>query len=392
MQTPFTLYLGLSTLAVFRKLLDHPLFSAFTRYCEADALQKKLSAYGEFTAEIYRLGGDLTSLVKTAVFEDENVYITAAASGANCPPTLEEAKENELSLLEAFARLSPDDFRADMGYDGFLPRYTVSEISLSAEYAERIRNVGRYGYGIFASHGMFRLSDDGKIEPILSADPISLSSFVGYEQERRQVIDNTEAFLLGRPAANILLYGDAGTGKSSTVKAVANALFDKGIRLIEIRKDQLASLPYVMGQISKNPLHFIIFIDDLSFLQSDDSFSMLKAALEGSASAKAKNAVIYATSNRRHIVKESFSDRESGDDLHRNDTVQETLSLSERFGLCILFAKPSQKLYLDIVFELAEKYAVQIPRDRLRTEAEAFALRRGYRSARCAEQFIESLL
>ena len=229
MQTPFTLYLGLSTLAVFRKLLDHPLFSAFTRYCEADALQKKLSAYGEFTAEIYRLGGDLTSLVKTAVFEDENVYITAAASGADCSPTLEEAKENELSLLEAFARLSPDDFRADMGYDGFLPRYTVSEISLSAEYAERIRNVGRYGYGIFASHGMFRLSDDGKIEPILSADPISLSSFVGYEQERRQVIDNTEAFLLGRPAANILLYGDAGTGKSSTVKAVANAFRKDGL-------------------------------------------------------------------------------------------------------------------------------------------------------------------
>ena len=392
MQTPNHLYLRLSSLAVFRHLLEIPLVRAFMRYCEADALSAKLSAYGEFVSEIYRHGGDLTAFVKTAVFEDENVYITSAAIGESCISVLEEAKENELSALESFATMTPEDFRKDMGYDGFLPRYTLSPISLSAEYAERVRNVGRYGYGIFASHGMFRLSDEGKIEPILSADPISLSSFVGYEHERKQVIDNTEAFLLGRPAANILLYGDAGTGKSSTVKAVSNAFFDRGIRLIEIRKDQLASLPYVMGQISKNPLHFIIFIDDLSFLQSDDSFSMLKAALEGSASAKAKNAVIYATSNRRHIVKESFSDRDVGDDLHRNDTVQETLSLSERFGLCILFAKPSQKLYLDIVFELADKYNIQLPKERLRTEAEAFALRRGYRSARCAEQFIESLL
>ena len=194
-----------------------------------------------------------------------------------------------------------------------------------------------------------------------------------------------------RPAANILLYGDAGTGKSSTVKAVANHLFEKGIRLVEIRKNQLLLLPRVMGEISKNPLKFIIFIDDLSFNQNDDNFSMLKATLEGSASAKAKNAVIYATSNRRHIVKETFGER-AGDDIHRNDTVQETLSLSERFGLTILFAKPEKKLYLEIVHELAERYGINMEARELETKAEAFALNRGYRSARCAEQFIDSLL
>jgi predicted AAA+ superfamily ATPase len=188
----------------------------------------------------------------------------------------------------------------------------------------------------------------------------------------------------------VLLYGDAGTGKSSTVKAVVNHLFDKGLRLIEIRKDQLSRLPHVMAQIRNNPLRFIVFIDDLSFNQSDDSFSMLKAALEGSAAAKSPNAVIYATSNRRHIVRETFSER-AGDELHRNDTVQETLSLSERFGLTILFARPDKKLYLEIVHNLCKRYGVNKPESELDIEAEAFALRRGYRSARCAEHFVAEL-
>jgi len=161
--------------------------------------------------------------------------------------------------------------------------------------------------------------------------------------------------------------------------------------LIELRKDQLSLLPYVMGKISENPLKFIIFIDDLSFNQNDDNFSMLKAALEGSASAKADNAVIYATSNRRHIIKESFSDRD-GDDVHRNDTLQETLSLSERFGLVVLFSKPDKKLYLEIVRTLAQKHGINMPISELEVEAEAFALRKGNRSARCAEQFIDSLM
>ena len=185
-------------------------------------------------------------------------------------------------------------------------------------------------------------------------------------------------------------FGDAGTGKSSTVKAVVNAFFDSGVRLIELRKDQLSALPYVMGRISENPLKFIIFIDDLSFNKNDDNFSMLKAALEGSASAKADNAVIYATSNRRHIVRETFDDREGGD-VHRNDTMQEKLSLSERFGLVVMFGKPTKALYLQIVRELAARYGIDAD-ENLDIKAEEFALRRGNRSARCAEQFIKSLL
>ena len=254
-----------------------------------------------------------------------------------------------------------------------------------------MNDIRKHGYGIFAANAMFRLSDDSTIEPIASADTVSMDHFIGYEEERAQVLENTKAFLEGRPAANVLLYGDAGTGKSSTVKAVTNYLFEQGLRLIEIRKDQLARLPLVMAKIRTNPLRFIIFIDDLSFNKSDDCFSMLKAALEGSAAAKAENAVIYATSNRRHIVRETFADREGGE-VHRNDTMQETLSLSERFGMTVLFARPNKQLYLEIVRELAAKNHIEMDVAELEIKAEAFALARGTRSARCAEHFIESLM
>ena len=389
------IYLGFCAFSVFRGLLKHPLFDNFLRFCRTNDLKSdhlQLDAYGAFVGEIYALGGDLSEAVRKLVFEDENVYVRAHADGVEIDENLSVSVTSELSILSDFSSLTAEDFRAELSYEGYMPAFRSAESpNLQSAYEERVKSVATFGFGIFSSYGMFRLSDAGEIEPILSADPISLDSFVGYEAERKKVIDNTVAFLSGRPAANVLLYGDAGTGKSSTVKAVANAYFKDGIRLIEVRKDQLSSLPYVMGKIRQNPLRFIIFIDDLSFLQNDDSFSMLKAALEGSASAQASNAVIYATSNRRHIVKESFADRDSGDDLHRNDTVQETLSLSERFGLTVLFAKPNKNLYLEIVFELAEKYHIDCDPEWLKTEAEAFALRRGYRSARCAEQFIESL-
>ena len=284
-----------------------------------------------------------------------------------------------------------------MLFRSFMPAYPVpatfdsESVDLREEYALRLSDIGRHGYGMFTSSAMFSVTDEGDILPIVSADTISLDRFIGYEEERGRVLANTKAFLQGRPAANVLLYGDAGTGKSSSVKAIVNHLFEDGLRLIELRKNQLLLLPRVMEKIAHNPLKFIIFIDDLSFNKNDDSFSMLKATLEGSASAKAKNAVIYATSNRRHIVRECFSDRE-GNDVHRNDTVQETLSLSERFGMTVLFAKPEKRLYLEIIHELADRNGIDTPLADLDRDAEAFALKRGYRSARCAEQFIESLM
>lgn len=385
------LYFRLCMSSVFRGVLDEKIFVFFGDFCKAEPnTDEKIKAYAAFVSEIYKSGGSLTELVERLVFEDENVYVRSAAHRTTLRPEIISAAEAELSVFEEFASLKPEDFDAELQLDYVAP-FASQKVDLMKRYVARLLGIEKYGYGIFSSHPMFRLSDECTVEPIISADRTTLDKFVGYDDERSRVVHNTAGFLDGKPAANALLYGDAGTGKSSTVKAVVNAFFDRGLRLIELRKDQLHYLPYVMGKISENPLKFIIFIDDLSFNQNDDNFSMLKAALEGSASAKAKNAIIYATSNRRHIVKESFADRD-GDDVHRNDTMQENLSLSERFGLTVLFAKPDKKLYIEIVRELAQRRGIDIDKDELAIKAEAFALRRGTRSARCAEQFIDSLM
>lgn len=385
------LYFKLCMSGVFRSVLEKPLFLAFADYCRAEmGSDEKIKSYSAFISEIYRSGGSLTELTSRLVFEDENVYVKAAAHKQSLREEIITAARSELRVFEEFAALTAEDFKADMKLDYVSP-FASEKTDFLNRYSQRLFGIERYGYGIFSSHPMFRLTDECIIEPIVSADRTSLDKFIGYEDERHKIIHNTVSFIDNKPAANALLYGDAGTGKSSTVKAVVNAYFDRGLRLIELRKDQLHYLPYVMGKISENPLKFIIFIDDLSFNQNDDNFSMLKAALEGSASAKARNAIIYATSNRRHIIKEVFSDRD-GDDVHRNDTMQENLSLSERFGLTVLFAKPDKKLYIEIVRELADRNNIKIDKEELAIKAEAFALRKGNRSARCAEQFIDSLM
>lgn len=378
--------------AVFRGVLDKPLLKAFENYCLAQGGYEKRKAYAAFVAEIYNDGGSLTEKVARLIEEDENVYVKGVAAGETPNEKVQAAAKKELLAFARLGALTRADFAADMDVaETDLPDYNAFNADLVSSYQQRLQNLDKYGYGIFSSRCMFRLNDEKQVEPIVSADKTSMAQFIGYEAERAKVVANTRAFVEGRPAANVLLCGDAGTGKSSTVKAIANEFFQEGVRLIELRKDQLRYLPLVMAKISGNPLKFILFIDDLSFNQNNDDFSMLKAALEGSASATADNAVIYATSNRRHIVKESFGDRE-GDDVHVNDTLQETLSLSERFGLTVLFSKPDKKLFLKIVKELAARNHLDMDEKTLELKAEEFALRKGSRSARCAEQFINSLL
>ena len=315
----------------------------------------------------------------------------AAARHETAPPPLAENARHELQVFTHLSTLTPAQLCAAIRYDGFLPQFENHFVDFEKEYQLRLQQIDRYGYGVFSSAAMFYVAD-GKILPVRRAAQQEIENFVGYEEERRKVFDNTKALCEGRPAANVLLFGDAGTGKSSTVKACVKRFFDQGVRLIELRKDQLLSLSSVMEKVADNPLKFIIFIDDLSFNKNDDSFSMLKAALEGSVATKAPNAVIYATSNRRHIVKESFSDRESGDDIHRADTTQELMSLSDRFGLTVYFAKPDKQLYLQIVHCLARKNGLEIDPEFLEQKAEEFALRKGSRSPRAAEQLIQSLM
>lgn len=381
----------LSTLAVLRNILKREVPSVLFSLLKAESADERLSLYGELVSLLAKSGGSLSEALKIVLIEDENPYIRAVAAKKKVSESLKVNLREELRLLSELSRLTPDFFRKEWSYEGYLPLFDNEYTDFEAFYEERIKNVDTLGYGIFASHSMFRV-ENNKIVPVEVADAISIDSFVGYEKERMSVLENTRALTEKRPAQNVLLCGDAGTGKSSTVKACANYYHDRGVRLIELRKDQLFALSYVMGAIAENPLKFIIFIDDLSFNKNDDCFSMLKAVLEGSAVSKSGNAVIYATSNRRHIVKESFADRTGTDDVHRNDTMQELLSLSDRFGLTVYFQKPTKGLYLDIVHELAERNGITLEKSQLDVKAEAFALARGSRSPRAAEQFIKSLL
>ena len=381
----------LSALSVFRGILDKKEISAFLGFLKADDICDKLSFYGEFVSSLGAYDGSFSAFLKKAVCEDENVYIKAVAKGKDVSDSVKANAEKELELFSYLTELTPEMLFEGSDYEDYVPAFDNEKVDFSAVYTERLSHIEYYGYGIFATAGMFRV-ENGEIIPVEAADDITAEIFIGYEKERQQVMDNTEALVMGKSAQNVLLCGDAGTGKSSTVKAVANAYFSRGVRLIELRKDQLFSLSHVMGRIADNPLKFIIFIDDLSFNKNDDCFSMLKAALEGSASAKASNAVIYATSNRRHIVKERFSERGHEDDIHHSDTVQELLSLSDRFGLVVYYSKPNKKLYLDIVHELAKRENLNIDEKELDIKAEAFALAKGSRSPRAAQQFIKGLL
>ncbi len=378
----------ISTLAVFRKLLCNRVIKSLCEYLE----NPTASGYSEFVWALYSAnGGELGAFVQDICENDENVYVQTVGKGQKVSAFLQATLEAELAILQKVADLTAKQLRAPLEYEGFLPEFQSGGIKLSENFMHRVNNIGKYGYGIYAKNRMFYVDDAGGITPVNNPDKTAISDLIDYERERQIIIDNTKALLDGKPAANILLTGDAGTGKSSTVKAVANELWSEGLRIIEVRKDQLRAIPKILDELSVNPLKFVLFIDDLSFLKDDDNFNALKAVLEGSVTAKSKNVVIYATSNRRHVIKEKFSDRE-GDDIHRNDTMQELVSLSERFGIHITFSKPNKATYLHIVSHLACEHGITLPQEELELLAERFALQRGCRSARLARQFIDSLL
>ena len=378
----------LKSLCIFRDLHADPVITALMRYLE----NPEIAGYSAFVSSLYEAnGGDLGQHIKEICTSSSNIYVKTAGSGQAIPRYMQQTLEEELSILQSAASLTKEAMCKPLNYQGFLPDFVTTSLQLADIYLHRAKNIGKFGYGIYAKHRMFYVDEQADIVPVLNPDRTELSQLIDYERERKIILDNTKALLGGKLAANILLTGDAGTGKSSTVKAVANALWSDGLRLIEIRKDQLRAIPQVLDALAANPLKFVLFIDDLSFLKDDDSFNALKAVLEGSVTAKSNNVVVYATSNRRHIIKESFSDRE-GDDVHRNDTMQEFLSLSERFGIHVTFSKPNKATYLHIVHHLAEENDIDLPAEELDLLAERFALERGGRSARLAGQFIDRLL
>lgn len=382
----------LPSVVLFRNVAGGEVLSKLEKYLVCDGtLAEKTEKYCDFVSALYEKGCDLGNYIEDALRCDDNVYVRRFSKGEAIPAVMQECFEREMSIFSSLTELTPEQIKEIGGVSLSLPAFENTAKDFNAVMPVVLANAHKLGYGVYARYGMFRVGAGNQLVPVLSPDTITLSSLVGYEGERKKVLDNTRALIEGKPAANVLLCGDAGTGKSSTVKAVANELRSEGIRLIEIRKDQLNLLPEIMGEIAHNPLKFIIFVDDLSFSTDDDGFAALKAVLEGSAAAKTPNAVIYATSNRRHMVKETFSSRD-GDEIHRRDSIEELTSLSARFGLSVLFSKPNKDLYLKIVHSLAAEKGVTLEADELNIRAEAFALNKGGRSARTAGQFVDSLL
>ncbi|SEA67079.1 hypothetical protein SAMN02910384_02062 [Pseudobutyrivibrio sp. ACV-2] len=252
-----------------------------------------------------------------------------------------------------------------------------------------------YGVGMFGLNKAFRIEEVGdndmKFVPINNMEEVVLDDLIGYEYQKKQLVDNTEAFVQGKKANNVLLFGDSGTGKSTSIKAIVNQYYDQGLRMIEIYKHQFRYLSKIIASIKNRNYKYIIYMDDLSFEEHEIEYKFLKAVIEGGVETRPDNILIYATSNRRHLIKETWNDRNdqsNADDRHHSDTVEEKLSLVHRFGVTISYSKPSQKEYLDIVLALAKRVNIAISDEELIAQAKIFEMEQGGLSGRTAQQFI----
>lgn len=400
----------LSSLAIYRdagkdpiiKLLIHLLSEQFNDiYQAAEDYAQLYSLLAESAAQ-----GDMTEYLYRKALYSDNVFTRQAACGnlSGISKNMLDAAARDLETLWFAAAVTSKDIKDNLSsaypscadiihrlpdFDNFPPRQVVNwgeEINEFAAFAHT------YGYGIYAQYISFLLAagENGNIslDPVQSPDSIRLRDLKGYERERKIVVDNTLALLDGAKANNILLYGDRGTGKSSTVKAVLNEYTDKGLRLIEVSKYHLKYLAPLIELLQDNPLKFIIFTDDLSFTENDSNYTAMKAVLDGSTLKLPDNVVIYATSNRRHMVKETFSGRE-GDEVHLADTLDEAASLSDRFGITVTFLSPNRKKFNEIVLLLAKDRELDVPEEKLLEEANIWAMRKANFSPRCAKQFID---
>lgn len=395
--------LAMCSLGLYRGLLDDPAVDAFVQVLDTahgGRLDAFLSAYGAFIGALAPGAGvlDFSRAVRERVRQTDNLFTRQAAARA-VEPGVRAAAGHDLDVLSQALSLSPGEIKAaaraafDSGEADALiralPDFTTGG-GFSVEEAQNFH--AKNGCGVFACFGAFQwqrgVSGDSSLFGIAQPDPVHLSQLKGYEYERGQVLSNTADFLDGYSANNLLLYGDRGTGKSSTVKAVFNQFKGRGLRIIEVSKDCIVEFSRIIARIGTVPLKFIIFIDDLSFAEDDDNYAALKAVLEGGVAARPRNTVIYATSNRRHFVKESFAERDS-DDVHAGDAMQEKLSLADRFGITVTFTSPDQKRYLEIVHALAADRGLSADPADLERGAVQWALRYNGRSPRTATQYVD---
>ena len=384
--------LGFSSVVIFRNILKTKVIKKLLKFLNCETKEnidniKQIDLYCEFLSELFKSDNNLADFILSQIFLDDNIYISKCILKQEINNNLKKTFKNELNF---FKYISSFDFSSifNKEYSKNIAELEIKEIDFYKIYFEHIKNIDKKGYGIFYNNNMFVLDDRKNIIAVKNKDNQDIKKLYGYETERNKVLSNTKILIEGKKANNILLYGDAGTGKSSTVKAVANFFKDEGLRLIEIKKNQLHFITDIIEKLSCSPLKFIIFIDDLTFSSNDDTFSYLKAILEGGVNSFPNNIAVYVTSNYRHLIKENFTDR-TGDDIHIEDTIQQIMSLTNRFGMIITFQRPGRDLFKEIVLSYAKENNIKTDKEELIKQAEAYAIRSAGRSPRVAKQFIE---
>lgn len=373
----------LDSLVVFKNLKYDPCLHSLYHMFDEDS--NIIKCYSEFIENLIKYNLNLTEYIKNKVFCDENILTELVSENKDISLIIPQA-ELELNNLYKISTLKKEDFSSKIQQSFSL--FPLSGESFTDKYFERIKNITKTGFGMFAENNVFTVNNDGTLEPVESFNIRPLSEMYNYERERKKVIDNTKALVDSKPCCNVLLYGDAGTGKSSSIKAIANEFFKEGLRLIELNKNQITLIPNIVAKVANNPLKFIIFIDDVTFSTEDPDFCALKTILDGDSKGISDNIAVYVTSNHRHLIKETASER-NGDLIHETDNIQGILGLTARFGLTVTYLRPDKYVFSDIITSMAKEKGIECDEKQLLIRAEAFATRNGGRTPRCAKQFID---
>jgi predicted AAA+ superfamily ATPase len=393
-----------ASLLLYQGVFENSIGGAFIELIESASIKDSLKAYGRWFRELAALGNSWQDFLVQQILVDDNPFSDRVQKSdiSSLPDSLVTAAKHDLQVLQDFYRISPLSFLEPIQKEAKILDWQVenkidSFLHSTDNWPESIGKLANFyrqqGTGIFARYNAFRWRN-GELQGIENPDPIDLAAIVGYETPKEMLLKNTEFLLSGYPALNVLLYGSRGSGKSSLVKGLLQKYSDRGLRLIEVMKSELKDLPIIVDRLRDIPTKFIIFVDDLSFEEDDEAFKALKVVLEGSVTARPENVAVYATSNRRHLVREFFADRprpKDGDEVHTWDTVQEKLSFSDRFGLTLTFEPPNQEKYVEIVHHLAGLAGLAIEREDLEFRAKQWATRHNGRSGRTARQFIDFL-
>ncbi len=394
---------SLRSLTIYRNMLQLPVLRQVERAMDAALEGRSAEAAAAWCEVSYLLleqgCGSLADYVTAHLREDDSPYAAACARGT-VTAAMKRLAQRDLAILLALVEgLVPtwaSHWQQEDGAEGWpvdLPSelLTCSGITSAEELLASLEDSYRtHGTGLFARYRAF-LWQEGALYPVEEPDYIPPERLVGYRRQRDQVQENTAALVAGKRVNNVLLYGESGTGKSATVKSMLGVPEFSSLRLVEIDKGDLAGIPQLVRMLAGQPQRFILFIDDLAFDRDDRTYSMLKTILEGGLSQKPANVAIYATSNRRHLVRETFTDR-LGDEVDKAETIEEKTSLSERFGLRIPFSSLNQEQYVNLCYRLAEQAGLNIPQEVLRPRAIQFNLRHPGRTPRVAQQFVHALI